>query len=390
MNIVLLTENWFPRVGGIENYLRQLAEHLPKESVTVIASKTSSEVSEPEYGKGIRQIIYKRFFWPIAKPAWLPLYIWMHRSARREKVDLLLSGKGLFEGLVGYYLKKYLGIPYIVCTYAMEIEVWSRSGGTRRKLQRVLTHADRVVYINDVTKQHLLSLGVAEAQLVKIWPGVHPRFLYSPSADADKAVVRRYSLEPNKYILCVSRLVERKGVDTLIEAFAQLDQTKFSHLKLAIVGTGPELEKLKKCSQQNYVETSVMFLGAVADDDLPALYRNAQFFALTPKDVPDDIEGFGMVYIEAAAAGRPALATRTGGVKEAVLHKETGLLVTPGSVSAIAEGLRYLLEHTDEREQLGRAARERAYKEFRWDKRALLVKGMIDAVLTEQVRKAKV
>lgn len=383
MNILLLAENWPPRIGGIENYLTQIAHHLPTQSVSVIAPKARDISTDTIQNTGIKSVERKRFFWPLIKPTWLPLYIQLHRRARREKIDLVLCGKALFEGQIGYYLKKHLGIPYVVCTYAMEIAQWSKQGSTRRKLQRVLSAADRIVYINEITKKHLLELGAREQQLVKIWPGVASQFFAETNADQDSIVLAKYNLQPQQYIISVARLVERKGLDVLIEAFAALDQTQFSNLKLAIAGAGPQLPVLQKSARQNLIESSVSLLGEVPDADLPALYRNAVFFALTPRDVPDDLEGFGIVYIEAAAAGVPSVATRTGGASEAVVDKKTGLVVTPDSVEAVAQGLKWLLTHTAERTALGAAAKTRAYNEFRWAKRILLVKGMIDAILAQ-------
>src|SRR5688572_24346197 len=114
--VLLLAENWEPRIGGIERYLKGVVETLQKEGFEV-------EVVEPRV---------KKFFWPVIKPSWLPLFIFLWRKVRRRDFDVLLCGKALFEGLLGYYLKKYLGIPYLVFTYAMEIDAWQRNDATWR------------------------------------------------------------------------------------------------------------------------------------------------------------------------------------------------------------------------------------------------------------------
>lgn len=370
MKILLLAENWPPRVGGIENYLTHIAAGLPKGSVTVV---------EPSK---------KRFFWPIIEPSWLPLFISLFRQAKREQYDAVLCGKALFEGLIGYYLKKHLGIPYVVCTYAMEIETWAKNARQKRKLMRVLRNADRVVYINDVTKQSLLNLGVTEKQLVKIWPGVDDAYFTRPTEERSAQVLKKYAVK-KPYILCVSRLIKRKGIDTLIEAFAELDQIKHTSTQLVIVGDGPERQALQELSQQNWMDKSIAFLGHVPDADLSVFYAGAEFFALTPRPLDNDFEGFGIVYLEAAAAGLPVIATKTGGASEAVLHKETGLVVQPDSVPAVKEALEYLLTKPDERQRMGDLARQRAWDQFRWSKRSLLVKGLFDALLAEQVLRKK-
>lgn len=344
MKIVLLAENWEPRIGGIERYLKGIVETLQKNGLAV-------DVIGPSK---------KRLFWPFIKPAWLPLFIFLWRKAKRKDFQALLCGKALFEGLVGYYLKKYLGVPFVVFTYGMEIRKWSR---TSKNLVKVLRHADYVIYINDVTKKELKELGVREEQLLKVQPGIQPAPTPGESASPTHAgeVARRY-------ILSVGRLIPRKGFDVLIEAFAKLDQTRFSDVELWIVGEGPERKKLEEIAEQNLVQDSVKFLGTVQDEKLQKLYAGAEIFALTPREIDGDIEGFGIVYLEAAAYGVPAVGTVTGGVPEAVIHDKTGLLAPPDNAKVTAIALMQLLANSDLRRKLGRGAQMRVQQEFTWEK----------------------
>lgn len=401
MRFLLLTENWPPRVGGIENYVTHIARFLPQESVTVIApliTETTSRNQKSDVDKewsvpGVQTVIRRKFFWPLLRPAWLPFFIWIYHWLKRERPQVILCGKALFEGLIGYYIKKYLQIPYVVLTYAMEIEHWASWPWQRRKLIRVLTTADRVVYINDVTKQTLLRLGVQERKLVKIWPGVDQRFFEYYEKTAVESILVRYHIS-QPYILTVARLISRKGIDILLEAFAKLDQTHFGNVRLVVVGDGPQRPALQRMathfllnqsSDTHSVSNRAIFLGYISDQDLPALYAGAEFFALTPKNIGNDMEGFGIVYLEAAAAGRAVIGTQQGGAAGAIVHKATGLLVKPDSADAVHEAFVYLLSHLEEREEMGKQGRERAWHQFRWSKRILFVKGMIDAVLAEQI-----
>lgn len=337
MKLLLIAENWPPRVGGIEKYLTGLTGELAKRNeVTVVVPRNPDTFPDKGRWGGV-SVIRKRFFWPFIKPSWLPLYIFIHRLAQREQFDAILCGKALFEGLVGYYLKKYLDIPYVVFTYGMEIAVWQDNSVTRRKLIRVLTHANQVIVINDITKQAIRELGVLEDRIVKIYPAVDEKFLEGLKQTAKhEAILEKYGIR-KPYILTVARLIPRKGIDDLIRAYAKLDQTKFRNVSLVIVGDGPQRTELEKIAAQEYVQPK--FLGIVSDEDLPALYANARLFALTPKEVAGDIEGFGIVYLEAAAAGLPIVATRTGGVPEAMLAIAANTLVKPGDISGIAQTL---------------------------------------------------
>lgn len=352
MKIWLLAENWPPRIGGIENYLTHIASGLAlNHDVTVIAP-SGSTAPDTNY-----RLVTKRFFWPLLKPAWLPLYYWMKKQ---EQPDLVLCGKALFEGL----LARRLGVPYVVFTYAMEIKTW-QVGRTRKKLQRVLADAHRVVYINEVTRQHLLELGVAKKQLVKVQPGVDQRFLNTVSAALITSTALHYQVT-QPYILAVGRLIPRKGFDILIEAFSKLDQTKWPNHQLAIVGSGPELASLQRLAKEQFMERSIRFLTDVPDKHLPALYAGAEIFALTPRETPEDMEGFGIVYLEAAAAGIPTIATKTGGAQEAVVNNETGIVVPADNPQELQKALTKLLSDEQLRTQLGKAGQERVQKSFTW------------------------
>lgn len=356
MKVLLLAENWPPRVGGIERYLTGIAKHV-REKVIVVSPDT------------------KRFFWPILRPAWLPLFIYTWKLVRRENIEMVLCGKALFEGLVGFYLQRYLGIPYIVFTYAMEIEVWSSQPRARRKLTRVLHGAARVAYINERTKEQLVKLGVRPEQLLYLPPGVE---LPVVSAQRLEEAKRKLDL-PQLYVLSVGRLIERKGFDVLIEAFSRLP----AHLrswKLVVAGRGPIQKQLEMRARDLGVGERVQFLGYVSDSDLQAVYANASAFALLPKHTSGDVEGFGIVYLEAALHGVPALATQGGGAAEAVLHNETGLVVAPNSVTATTTALTRLLTDTDLRRRLGEAAQRRAQEEFTWSRRIMPLRRVLDSI----------
>lgn len=377
MKVLLLAENWPPRIGGIETYLTNIAAELQKagDEVTVIAPDTSSNYSLPVTGYSL---LRRRFFWPLVKPSWLPLYWYVKRVAKQEQIDVVLCGKGLFEGLVGHYLEKKLGIPYIVFTYAMEIEVWMKKRNTRRKLEDVISTAEKIIYINNVTRRKLEELGAAPEQLQKIQPGVEGRFL-KPAKE--QHVIQKYDLK-KPYVLTVARLIPRKGIDDLIEAFSQLDQTKHGSVELVIAGDGPDAERLQQVASRSFVQPR--FLGFVPHDDLTALFANAQLFALTPKNIDGDFEGFGIVYLEANATGVPVLATKSGGAGEAVIHKETGLLVEPGNVAEIKEAMEYILNHPADAKRMGDAGKKRAHEEFNWEKQAGTLRGSLEEIVSNK------
>lgn len=373
MKVLLLAENWPPRVGGIEAYLVGISKYLREKTLVVaphVSDAPKSEIRNPNV-----EIIRKKFFEALIRPKWLGLFIFVWKLVGREKVEVVLCGKALFEGLVGYYLKKYLGVPYVVFTYAMEIETWIKIPRERRKLERVLRAANKVAYINEHTKDQLVKLGVRPEQLLQLWPGVE-----TPVVSRKQLEEARERLNlPQLYVLSVGRLIERKGFDVLIEAFSRLP----AHLrgwKLVIAGSGSLRKKLEDKARELGIENSVQFLGYVSDIDLQAAYANASVFALLPKYIGGDVEGFGIVYLEAALHGVPSLATQGGGAAEAVVHNETGMIVAPNSVTATTTALTRLLSDTDLRQRLGQAAQRRAQEEFTWSRRIMPLRRTLESL----------
>jgi phosphatidyl-myo-inositol dimannoside synthase len=367
MKLLLLAENWLPRVGGIENYLQSLTENLAqKHDMKVVVPKIKG--TQDKENKSGLSVERHHFFYGWVRPKWLFLYWDFKKRVKREEIDLMLCGKALFEGWLAYRLKEKSGLKYVIFTYGTEIEQWASKWWTRYKLKKVLKEAELVIYINDVTKKKLLELGTREDQLMEVLPGVHDRFCRNLADELILGTVRHYGIS-QPYILCVSRLVDRKGIGLLIEAFADLDQVNFSDWKLVIVGNGDEKDNLKSQVSDQFAEKSVYFLTDVPDRHLPALYAGAEIFALTPKEIKGDIEGFGMVYQEASASGTAVLGTQTGGVAKAVLNQETGILVEPNSVESIKKGLTQLIEDKDLRNKLGRNGQERSRLEWRWEQR---------------------
>lgn len=353
MHIWLIAENWPPRIGGIERYLTGIASHFPEKSVTVFApTETADQYTDLPY------VIRKKFSWKPLWPAWLPLYLSLKRLALTQKPDVIICGKALFEGRIARLLKIRLGIPYIVCTYGMEIASWSTNQRTRAQLVRVLQEADKVLCINKKTKQELLQLGVEEKNLSLVYPGIDVAEL--SKQNAPEVVLKKYNIS-TPYILTVARLVQRKGIDDLLAAYAKLGSEK---IPLVIVGDGPEKESLMQRAKT--LAISPIFLGSIPDEDLHAIYSKASLFALTPKELPGDYEGFGIVYIEAAFFGLPVVATDTGGVPEAVQDTVTGILAKEGDIDSIHQALQTLLLHPTIAAQYGEAGKVRAVQEFSW------------------------
>ena len=370
--ILLIAENWPPRIDGIENYLYGLTAELAKSfKIAVVAPvdknahETSGSISVP--------VLRHRFFNGLVRPKWIGLYRRIQKLIREEDISMVFCGKALFEGQAALRLKRQLGVDYVVFTYAMEIEQWQKSFRNRVKLKKVLREASKVAYINNQTRNLLKDLGVREDQLIEVLPGVAERFLKPVAEEVALGTVRHYGIK-QPYIACVCRLVARKGVDDLIEAFVSIDQVKHGDWQLVIIGSGPEEETLRKLARLRFADKNIKFLNSVPDRHLPALYTASEIFALTPKEIKGDSEGFGMVYTEASACGKPILGTRTGGIPQAVRDQETGILVRPNSSEDILKGLEELISDPQKRMSMGQKGQEIARTEWTWEKRCARLK----------------
>ncbi|MEO6077894.1 MAG: glycosyltransferase family 4 protein, partial [Candidatus Andersenbacteria bacterium] len=302
-------------------------------------------------------VLRSRFFYSFIKPSWIPFFLLLFAKSLFNTPDIIICGKALFEGRVGKLLKATRNIPYVICTYGMEIATWKSHIKTSTQLSRVLHDANSILAINARTREEIIKLGAHEDRVQILYPGIDPEQLDQLSA-TDDVLKKLHITKP--YILTVARLVPRKGVDDLLRACASIQ----TH-QLIIVGDGPEKNNLEKLSQELSIDT--VFAGALSDEDIHALYLKASLFALTPKELRDDYEGFGIVYLEAGYFGLPVVGTNTGGVPEAVLHEKTGILVEPGNISAITSAITLLLDNPELSAHYGATSKERVMKEFQWN-----------------------
>ena len=362
MNIWIIAENWSPRIGGIERYITGIAENLAKHEHEIVVFAPPGSENIP----GV-SVTTSRIFWPIIKPSWVPFGLYLLARAMMRKPDVIICGKALFEGRVARILKKVLGIPYIVCTYGMEIATWKSNIKTSTQASYVLHDAAFVLVMNKQTKESVIKLGAHEERISFMYPGIDTDKLDQKNNPDD--VLKKYTITA-PYILTVSRLVKRKGIDDLLRAMATIKKS------IVIVGDGPERNNLEQLAQELSIDAK--FLGAISDEDVHALYSRAQLFALTPKELPGDYEGFGIVYNEAAYFGLPVIGTNTGGVPEAVQDGVTGILAHPGDTTSISQAITTLLENPDKAKHYGEMGKQRVAEKFTWNS----IIGSLEDILT--------
>ena len=359
MTHLLVTNDFPPKLGGIQSYLWELWRRLPPSSFTVLTTPHPGAASW-DAEQPFRVV-------RVDEPVLLPT------PGLRRRIDHLAAETGstlvmLDPALPVGAIGPRLSTPYGVVLHGAEITVPGRLPGSRQALRRVLVGAELVVAAGGyplAEAQH--AAGVALPNVV-VPPGVDVERFRPLGAEQKQKARSRLGLPIDATIvLGLSRLVPRKGFDTLIRASASI-APRHPELVVAIGGSGRDRSRLERTAAD--AGAPVRFLGRVDDDDLPAIYGCVDVFAMLCRNRWGGLEqeGFGIVFVEAAASGVPQIAGRSGGAHEAVDHGRTGLVVDhPHDPGAVARALELLVGDPALRDRLGRAARRRVESELTYD-----------------------
>lgn len=356
---LLVTNDFPPKVGGIQSVLWEWWRRLPSDSFTVLTSPHPDakrfDADQPF------EVVRTR------EPVLLPHPIMVKRVNRLVQstgAELVVLDPAVPLGLIG----PHLDVPYDVVLHGAEVTIPGRLPVTRQLLNRTLRHARQVISCGEY------ALAEAERSIRRSLPGVvlYPGVDTQRFRPADAPVIsefrERHGISADaQLVVGVSRLVPRKGFDTLIEASAML-KNEFPNLHVLIAGSGRDSKRLQ--SVINRTGAPAQLLGRVADEDLPTLYGAADVGAMLCRDrwFGLEQEGFGIVFLEAAACGTPQLAGRSGGSNEAVVDGETGVVVDrPTDVGSVARSLAELLRNASLRAKMSTNSRQRVLDEFTYD-----------------------
>jgi len=366
---LLVTNDFPPKVGGIQSYLWELWRRLPAGDVTVYTTPYPG-AADFDQNQGFA---LERSPEPVLLPyPWLPGR--MNRLAARHDADLVVWDPAVPLGLTAPHVDR----PYAVVLHGSEVTVPGRLPVTRALLARVLDRASLVICAGRYPAVEAERAVGRPLPTVVVPPGVDVR-RFVPLDKGERASARlKFGLPIDApLVVAVARLVPRKGMDTLIRAGGLL-RSRFPNLVVAIAGTGRDERRLQELAQRSGV--TVRLLGRVPDGLLPGLLGAGDVFAMPCRSRWSGLEqeGFGIVFVEAAAAGIPQVAGRSGGSAEAVIHGETGLVVDiPDDPDRVAEAIATLLDDEELRATMGQAARRRAELEFSYD---VLADRLMDAI----------
>lgn len=393
MTSLLITDTFSPRVGGREAYYNHLFSHLQQDKVVVITPDKVGDYQafdrqSPLSIYRIPDLSQKWFSW--GRPGRLKWLKTLFGICQNHHINLVHCGLVLPDGLSGWLLQKTLGIPYIVYTHGKEILEHQKQPETEQLMRMVFDSAARVVSNSYYTAGLLKDFGVSAEKIVRIPPGIQPQQWTAevPFQQVEK-LRKQHQLGNRPILLTVGRLNERKGHDTVIQALPAILSEVPDAIYL-IVGDGLERENLQALSQQMGLEKAVIFAGEVPDEDLPAYYQLATVFTMISRQPPGshEVEGFGIVYLEANACGLPVVAGRSGGVPDAVIDGETGFLVNPFKVEETATAIIKLIQDPQLCQNLAKAGQKRALEEFSWENSSQQLQQLIKTIEAETTKRS--
>lgn len=352
MKLLLITLEYPPFNGGIAHYYSNLIKAYPGQ-IEVLHNNEGLLINNNYWLK----------WWPAVKN--------IRQAIKQHSIDYILVGHILPLGTAVWLLSYIMNFKYTVFFHGYDLScalVLPRKTWLTRK---ILAKAHKIICANSYTANKVKEI-IDQKQLGKVKvvnPGIAGRLAYNEQMITK--LQDDYDLHDQTVLFSIGRLVERKGFDKTIEALP-LAIKQVPNLVYYLAGTGPDEEYLKNKVQElpEDIRGRVKFLGSLNEKDKWSWLDVCQIFIMPAREINNNIEGFGIVYLEAGLAGKPVIAGRSGGVEDAVVDNKTGLVVDGNNINQIAQAIIKLAPYQGLRQRLGDQGRQRAIQEFNWQKQA--------------------
>jgi len=359
----LITNDLGPRAGGIESFVLGLLERVDKNSVVIL---TSSQSKSKDFDKEL----FEKFGAIVIRDRSKILLPTPRVARKAVKIMKEYQAKTIWFGAAAplALLAKRLRIAgatnIVALTHGHEVW-WAKIPIFRLAISKISADVDSLTYLGDFTKNAMLPVIADKSKLVKIAPGIDVDH-FVPS-EIDVKLIEKHKLQNRRVIVCVGRLVHRKGQDKLIEAMPQVLK-EFPDAVLLLVGEGPIRSMLDKLIRHHGLEHHVIFTGRIKFEDLAKYIQLGEVFAMPSRDrfFGLEVEGLGIVYLEASACGVPVIVGKSGGAPDAVIQNQTGLIVDGTKPQEISDAICKLLADKELARQMGRQGREWVVENWRW------------------------
>ncbi len=354
---LLVTNDFPPRVGGIQRTLHSLVRELPPDRVSVFAPRWEGSA---EFDAGEAYAVYREpreFLWPTPE-----VRRRVREVVRETGAEVVLFGDAMPLAMLGPGLSRR-GIPYLVAAHGFDYWL-SLAPGAHSSVRYMTSRAARVAVCSAFIARVVRTAVPDRVPVSVLYPGADVE-RFRPDLPVEE-VRRRYGVADRPVVVCVSRLVARKGQDTLIRAMATV-RRRVPHACLMVVGGGPYQKRLEAMAEEA-PPGAVVFTGQVSEEELPVHYAAGDVFAMPCRTRLGglEVEGWGNVFLEAAACARPVVVGDSGGARESLVDGVTGLLVDGRETGAVAEAVAALLADPARAEAMGKAGRARVERSFTW------------------------
>jgi phosphatidylinositol alpha-1,6-mannosyltransferase len=367
--IICITNDFGPRAGGIETFVIGLIERLPPGSVTVYTSQQGDTKAYDQNWLdqfGVKVVRDKsKILLPTPRVARA-----IKELISKQKIEVAFFGAAAPLALMAQSLRKAGARRIVSLTHGHEVW-WAKVWPFKWAMRYIGNHVDHLTYLGDFTHKEIarsLSADAASA-MVKIAPGIDVAH-FAPQSSAVE-LRQSLGLANKKVIVSVGRLVHRKGQDSLITALPQILQ-HHSDAHVLLIGAGPHKKHLEDLVEKFSVQDAVTFIGRIQYADLPRYISVGDIFAMPSRSrlAGLEVEGLGIVYLEASACGLPVIAGKSGGAPDAVLEGETGITVDGRDPAAIAKAVKFLFDDPIRAKEMGQRGREWINSSWHWDIRA--------------------
>lgn len=370
---LLVTNDFPPRPGGIQSYLQALAGQLPPDDLVVYAPRWRGDSHLRFDAKQPYQVVRHPTSLMLPTPGVLRR---ARKILRAEDCDTVWFGAAAPLALLSAPLRRAGAERIIASTHGHEVG-WSMLPAARQALRVIGENTDIVTYVSKYTRGRFAAAFGPDAALEHLPPGVDTE-TFRPDPAARAELRQRYGLGDRPTILCLSRLVPRKGQDVLLIAMRWIRE-RIPGAVLVIAGSGPYEDKLRGFAESLGLADDVVFTGRVPAAELAAHHTIADVFAMPARTrgAGLDVEGLGIVYLEASATGVPVVAGMSGGAPETVLEGETGRVVDGRRADLVAEAIADILADRDRAAAMGAAGRVFVERHWRWDTLGARLRGWL-------------
>ncbi|MDA2918663.1 glycosyltransferase family 4 protein [Desulfobacterota bacterium AH_259_B03_O07] len=362
MHLLIVTHNFPPLEGGITTHTLEMVRNLVKlgQEPVVLAPRIGDwktiDLSLPFPVARMPQVTskYVRFLFTA-------LYTLLATIRWRPKVIYATHWRNC--GLAVSFVSMLTRVPFFQAIHGTEVLVLEGTQASRRLFGWITRRTQGFVVLAKYQEMILRRLGVPEEKIYISLGGVDLMKFDGNDRAAIEVVNARYGLNGKKAILTVARLVERKGQDMVIAALPQVLEAVPNAVYL-VVGRGPMQERLKRMAWEKGVQDKVIFCGFVPDEELPAYYKTCDVFVMPNREIGGDTEGFGIVFVEAGACGKPVIGGRSGGVVEVIEDGITGFLVDSLDPRELSQALVQVLTDESMATRMGRAGQARVVEKY--------------------------